>query len=259
MSNLISKYADIDANSRLGSNVTVGPFCVIGPDVEIGDDTVLSSHVVIKGKTKIGKGNRFFQFSSVGDDCQDKKYHGEPSQLIIGDYNIFRENTTVHRGTEYGGNKTVIGSHNLFMVGTHIAHDCIIEDHVVFSNGASLAGHVVVGKGVNLGGFVGVHQFCEIGAYSFAAGGSIIIKDVLPYTKVSGYPARAYGLNLVGLERAGFTSEQIEYLRQAYKIVFRESDTVKEALRMLENISQKSAEVKLVCDFLEHSSRGIIR
>lgn len=256
---MISKQAILDPTVKLGANVHIGPFTVITGNVEIGDDTWIGPHAVIKGNTVIGKRNKIYQFASIGEDCQDKKYHGEDSKLIIGDDNTFREGCTVHRGTEQGGWKTIIGSNNLFMVGTHVAHDCSVGNNVVFSNGASIAGHVTIGDHANLGGLVGVHQFCAVGAYSFSAGGSIIFKDVLPFTKVSGYPAKAYGLNLVGLERLGFNADAIEGLRKAYKVVFKTSDTVKDALASLKPITKGSNGVQLVYDFLEKSTRGIVR
>lgn len=256
---MIHKTAVIDPSAKIGKDVHIGPYCVIGKDVELGDGTWLGPHVVVNGPTKIGKENKFYQFASIGEDCQDKKYAGEPTKLIIGDHNLFREGCTVHRGTVQGGGKTLIGDHNLFMVNTHIAHDCIIGNHVTFSNGASIAGHVVIGEHASLGGLVGVHQFCEIGAYSFSAGGSIIYKDILPYTKVSGYPAKVFGLNVVGLERQGFSANTIEYLRKAYKVIFRTSKTVKDALASLKPLMDQDVKVKLMLDFLETSPRGIIR
>lgn len=255
----ISPYALVDPAAKIGRNVNIGAFTLIGANVEVGDDTWIGTHAVITGDTIIGRGNKIYQFASIGEDCQDKKYHGENSKLIIGDYNTFREGCTVHRGTEQGGWDTVIGNNNLFMVNTHVAHDCKIGNNVVFSNGASIAGHVSVADNANLGGLVGVHQFCAIGAYSFAAGGSIIYKDVLPFTKVSGYPAKVYGLNLVGLERLGFTPSSLEYLRKAYKIIFKTSDTVKDALATLKPMIAKDNHLQLLYDFLQNSTRGIVR
>ena len=256
---MISKQAIIDEKAILGPNVTVGPFSVIGPNVEIGADTVIGPHVVIKGPTKIGKNNRFYQFCSIGEDCQDKKYHGEDTTLEIGDNNSFREGCTVHRGTVQGGGKTVIGNDNLFMVNTHVAHDCIIGNYVTFSNNASIAGHVRVEDYASLGGFVGVHQFCVIGAHSFTAGGSIILKDVVPYVTVSGYPAQAHGLNTIGLTRREFSTEVINVLKQAYKIIFRTSATVKDAVDKLNTLTEECPEVSLLRDFLQQSTRGIVR
>jgi UDP-N-acetylglucosamine acyltransferase len=256
---VISKQAFIDSSAKIGSDVKIGPFAVIGANVEIGAGTVVAPHVVINGPTKIGKNNHFYQFSSIGEDCQDKKYHGEDTRLEIGDNNTFREGCTVHRGTIQGGGLTAIGNDNLFMVNTHVAHDCIIGNNVIFSNGASVAGHVRVDDYANLGGFVGVHQFCVIGAYSFAAGGSIILKDVAPFITVSGHPAQAHGLNNVGLTRREFSSEVINALKQAYKIVFRTSATVNDAIEKLDVLVESFAEVALLRDFLQQSTRGIVR
>lgn len=256
---MISNQAVIDPTARIAPGVSIGPFSVIGAHVEIGPGTIIGPHVVIKGPTKIGKNNHFFQFSSIGDDCQDKKYAGEETRLEIGDNNVFREGCTVHRGTIQGGGVTVIGNDNLFMVNTHVAHDCIIGNHIVFANGASIAGHVRVDDYAGLGGFVGVHQFCVIGAYSFAAGGSMIRKDVLPYVMVSGHPAQTEGLNTVGLTRRDFSSEVLSALKQAYKIIFRTSATVSEAIDQLNEMVITCKEVATLRDFLQQSSRGIVR
>lgn len=256
---MISKQAVVDPSAKIDSSVTIGPFSVIGANVEIAAGTVVGPHVVINGPTKVGKNNRFYQFSSIGEDCQDKKYHGEDTRLDLGDDNIFREGCTVHRGTVQGGGVTSIGNNNLFMVNTHVAHDCIIGNNVIFSNNASVAGHVRVDDYANLGGFVGVHQFCAIGAYSFAAGGSIILKDVAPFVIVSGHPAQVHGLNTVGLTRREFSVEAINALKQAYKIVFRTSPTVGDAIAQLSSLVDSFKEVALLRDFLEQSTRGIVR
>ncbi len=258
-SSVISKQAIIDPSAKIDSSVTIGPFAVIGADVEIGAGSIVGPHVVINGPTKIGKNNRFFQFSSIGEVCQDIKYHGEESRLEIGDNNTFREGCTVHRGTLHGGSLTKIGNNNLFMVNTHVAHDCIIGNNVIFSNNASVAGHVRVDDFANLGGFVGVHQFCIIGAHSFAAGGSIIQKDVAPFVMVAGHPAQTHGLNTVGLTRRDFSAESINTLKQAYKIVFRSSPTVSDAVNKLNTLVASCKEVVLLRDFLLQSSRGIVR
>jgi UDP-N-acetylglucosamine acyltransferase len=256
---VISNQAVIDPSAVIAADVTIGPFSVIGPQVEIGSGTVVGSNVVINGPTKIGKNNRFYQFCSIGEDCQDKKYLGEDTRLEVGDDNVFREGCTVHRGTIQGGSVTTIGSNNLFMVNTHVAHDCNIGSHVVFSNGASVAGHVIVEDYASLGGFVGVHQFCVIGSYSFAAGGSMIIKDVLPFVTVQGNYAQVFGLNTVGLTRKNYSTDQINILKQAYKIIFRTSSTVADAVTQLNPLVEKFPQVALMRDFLLNSARGIIR
>lgn len=256
---MISPKAIIDKNAKLAKNVEVGPFTVIGKDVEIDEGTWIASNVVIQGPTKIGKHNRIYQFSSLGIECQDKKYHGEHTTLEIGDHNIFRESCSIHRGTALGRNSTTIGDHNLFMVNTHVAHDCIVGNHVVFSNGASIAGHVEVQDHVNLSGFVGVNQFCKIGAYSFAAGGSIIIKDIMPFMIVAGHPAKASGINLIGLERNNFDAKTINMLKKAYKIIFILSKTVADAIEKLQPLVADCPEIQLYINFIEQSKRGILR
>ncbi len=256
---VISKQAVIDSRAILAPDVEVGPFTVIGPNVEIGSGTIIGPHVVIMGPAKIGKNNRFYQFSSIGEDCQDKKYHGEDTRLEVGDNNIFREGCTVHRGTLQGGGLTAIGSDNLFMVNTHVAHDCIIGNNVIFSNNAAIAGHVQVGDYASLGGFVGVHQFCLIGAHSFAGGGSIITKDIVPFVRVFGNPAQTHGLNTVGLGRREFSPEILSSLKQAYKIIFRNSVTVSDAIEKLNELIVTCPEVSLMRDFLQKSERGITR
>lgn len=256
---LISNLAVIDPSAKLAPGVKVGPFAVIGPNVEIGENCVVRSHAIIMGPTKIGKNNHFYQFSSIGEDCQDIKYHGEATRLEIGDNNIFREGCTIHRGTLQGGGLTKIGNNNLFMVNTHVAHDCVIGNYVVFSNNAAIAGHVYVGDYASLGGFVGVHQFCTIGAHSFAGGGSMIMKDVAPFVRVFGNPAQTHGLNTVGLSRRDFSNELLAALKQAYKIVFRTSLTVKDAIDKLNELIVTSPEISIMRDFLQNSERGITR
>lgn len=256
---MISPQAHIHESAKIADNVSIGPFSVIGPNVEIDEGTEIGPHVVIQGPTRIGKGNKFFQFSSIGEAPQDLKFEGENSTLVVGDNNTFRECTTIHRGTSFGGGKTVIGNDNLFMAYSHVAHDCIIGNHVIFSNNASVAGHVTVGDYASLGGLVGVHQFCAIGAYSFAAGGSIIYKDVPPFVMVAGSPASANGLNAVGLERRGFDKTTRAAIKQAYKVIYRQSLTVKDALIELKQMMTENPKVELLYEFLNESTRGIVR
>lgn len=256
---MIHPSAVIEAGVKLGNNVRIGPFSYIGAGVEIGDDCVIESHVVIKGPTYIGRGNHFYQFCSIGEACQDKKYDNEPTELHIGDHNIFRESCTVHRGTIQDKGVTIIGSHNLFMAYTHVAHDCVIGSHVIFANNASAAGHVHVGDWAILGGMSGIHQFCHIGAHSFIGGGSIVVKDVPPYVMAHGSHAVPNGINSEGLKRRGFTSEAVLEIKRAYKTLYRQGLTVSEALSQLEAKANEHPEIKAFTDFIQNAPRGIIR
>lgn len=256
---MIHESAIIDPSAVIGENVTIGPWTLIGADVEIGDDNVIESHVVIKGPTKIGRGNHIYQHSSIGEACQDKKYAGEPTVLTIGDNNIFRECVTVHRGTVQDNSLTAIGSGNLFMAYAHIAHDCIIGDNNILANNASLAGHVQVGDWCILAGFVCVHQFCHIGSHSFCAANSLILKDVPPYVMASGLKAEPFGLNTEGMKRRGFEKDTITAIKRAYRQVYRKGQTIAEAVAELSEASDTYPQVKLFTDFIVNSPRGIIR
>lgn len=251
--------AIIDPAAKLHASVSVGPFSMIDANVEIGEGTVIGPHVIIRGPTRIGKHNHIFQFSSIGEMPQDKKFGNEETRLEIGDYNVIREFCTLNRGTAQDQGVTKIGHHNLLMAYVHIAHDCVLEDHIVMANSASLAGHVHIESFVGLGGMSGVHQFCRIGAYSFAAGGSMIAKDVLPYIKVSGYYAKPFGLNAIGLERHQFSKEAIECLKEAYKIIYRQNLVVADALGELQKLEATCPEVTRMRVALENSERGIAR
>lgn len=256
---MIDERAIIDKKATLASDVSVGPWSIIGPDVTIDEGCVIGPHVVIKGPTRIGKGNKIFQFSSIGEDPQDKKYGGEKSFLEIGDYNIIRESCTLNRGTKQGGGITKVGDHNLLMAYVHIGHDCTVHNHTVLVNYVGLAGHVTIKDYAILGGYSGVHQFCTVGAYSFLAFGSHIRKDVLPFVMVSGTEATTFGLNAEGLRRNGFSAEQITTLKQAYKIIFKEGHTVEEALTQLQALKVECPEVDLFIQGLQESTRGIVR
>lgn len=256
---MISEKAVIDKSAKIAAGVHISPFTVIGPNVEIGEGSWIGPHAVINGPTKIGRNNKIFQFASIGEDPQDKKYAGEPTRLEIGDNNSFRECTTISRGTKPGGGVTRIGSDNLFMAYVHIAHDCTVGNHTTFSNNASLAGHVKVDDYANLGGFVGVHQFCNIGRFSFCAGGSIIVKDVLPFLTVSGHPAETFGLNVEGLKRRDFSSDEIIHLKRAYKLLYRQGIALEEAVQKLEEMIPECARIQEMVDFIKMSTRGIIR
>jgi len=254
---VIDKTAIIDASANIASDVQIGPYSVIGPDVEIGEGTWIGPHVVIQGPAKIGRDNKIFQFSSVGEVPQDLKYKGEKTFLEIGDRNVIREFCTINRGTAQDKSITKIGNDNLFMAYVHIAHDCQIGNFSIFSNNASLAGHAVIEDYVTLGGFSGVFQRCRVGAHSFIATNSVVIKDVPPYVKVSGYYAKPFGLNTVGLQRRGFIDETISQLRRAYKIIYRNGLTVAKALEELQKM--ETPEINNLIQFIETSNAGIVR
>jgi UDP-N-acetylglucosamine acyltransferase len=251
----------IHPDAQIADNVSIGPFCYIGSDVVIDQGCILESHVVIKGPTRIGKNNHFYQFSSIGEACQDQKYQGEPTELIIGNHNIFRESCTVHRGTTQDQSMTVIGNHNLFMAYVHIAHDCIIGDHVIMSNNASLAGHVRVDNHAILAGMVGVHQFVQIGMNSFVAGGSVVRRDVPPFVMAEG-PSSAVpkGLNLEGMKRSGLDADSIRMVKRAYRILYRSGLKLEEAQQEIKSMAVHNECVAQLSKFLMQSSnRGIIR
>jgi UDP-N-acetylglucosamine acyltransferase len=254
---VIHPNALVDRSAKVADNVEIGPFTVIGPDVEIGEGTWIGPHVVIRGPTRIGRDNRIFQFSSIGECPQDKKFQGELTYLEIGDRNVIRECCTFNRGTAQDRTITKIGNDNLFMAYVHIAHDCIVGNHITFANNASLAGHATIEDYVTLGGFSGVAQRCRMGAFSFASMGALINKDVPPYVKVAEYYARPYGLNTVGLERRGFTSDTILQLKRAYKVIYRQGLTAKDAVATLQTWG--IPEVDHLIEFIKNSKVGIIR
>lgn len=256
---MIHPQAIIEPGAVIGNNVTIGPWTYIANDVVIGDDCHISSHVVINGPTKIGKGNRIFQFASIGEDCQDLKYAGEPTQLVIGDNNTFRECCTIHRGSIQDNSLTQIGSNNLFMAYTHVAHDCMVGSHCIMANNASLAGHVHVDDYVIIGGMSGVHQFCHIGAHSFVAANALVLKDIPAYVMASGHPAKPFGLNSEGLKRRGFNTDIILTIKRAYKEVYRKKQSVEDALTSIAESSSLSPELAVFTNSVKNSTRGIIR
>lgn len=256
---MIHPSAIVDPRAELAPDVEVGPYSIIGPDVVIGAGTVIGPQVVIKGPTRIGRDNRIFQFASVGEDCQDKKFKGEPTRLEIGDRNVIRESVTIHRGTVQDQGLTKIGDDNLLMVGVHVAHDCVIGNGNIFANTTGLAGHVHVGDGVILGGMTGVHQFCRIGSYAMSGGCSLVVKDIPAFVMVGGNPAAAHGMNFEGMKRRGWSPEVIATLRRAYKTVFRQGLTLEKALEELEPQLAECEQLKLFVDSLRASTRGITR
>jgi UDP-N-acetylglucosamine acyltransferase len=256
---MIHPAAIVDSAARIGANVDIGPYSIIGPDVEIGDDTEIGPHVVIKGHTRIGRENRIFQFCSLGEMPQDKKYAGEPTRLEIGDRNTIREFCTFNLGTVQGGGVTSVGDDNWIMAYVHIAHDCHVANKTIFANGASLAGHVTVDDLVIFGGFTGVHQFCRIGAHVITAASSLVLQDVPPYLMVAGNTAQPYGIHVEGLKRRGFTSEAITELKRAYRTLYKSGLLLEEARVKLAEQAKTQPDVQLMVDFLDASKRGIIR
>jgi UDP-N-acetylglucosamine acyltransferase len=256
---LIDPTAIIDSHAKLASDVSIGAYSVIGADVTIDAGTIIGPHVVIKGPTSIGKKNRIYQFTSIGEDPQDKKYAFEVTRLEIGDRNTIREFTSMHRGTQQDNSVTRIGNDNLFMAYTHVAHDCIIGDHVIMANGASLAGHVHLNDHAILGGFTLVHQFTQIGQYSFAAMGSAITQDIPPFIMVGGKPTRPHGINSVGMERNGISVEDIRLIRNAYKIIYKMNLRLEDAIEQIEGLSGDSKQLSELVDFLRNVRRGILR
>ncbi len=256
---MIHPQALIDPGAKLGKDVQVGAFSIIGPNVEIGDGTWIGPHVVINGPTRIGNQNRIFQFASIGEAPQDLKYAGEPTRLEIGNRNVIRECVTMSRGTVGGGGITRVGSDSLFMAYVHIAHDCQVGDHVVFANNATLAGHVEVGDHAILGGFVGIHQFCKVGAHVMLGVATVSFKDIPPFLMVHGNTAKPYGLNARGLKRRGFSVEEIDGLKEAYRVVYREGHTVDAALKEIAPLIDKYSPVAEFANFIRRADRGIIR
>lgn len=255
----IHPTAIIDPAARLHETVSVGPYSVIGADVEIGANTWIGPHVVINGPTRIGCDNRIFQFSSIGEMPQDKKYAGEPTRLEIGDRNVIRESCTINRGTSQDQGVTRIGDDNWIMAYVHVAHDCIVANKTILANNVALAGHVHVADEAILGGFTLVHQFCAIGAHAFSAMGTAIGKDVPPYVMVSGNPVSVHGLNAEGLKRRGFDKERLGELRKAYKLLYRSGLTLEAAKEALQPMAEASADIRLLLDFLQQQTRGIAR
>jgi UDP-N-acetylglucosamine acyltransferase len=256
---VIDPRAVISPKAELAADVTVGPFSIIGPDVIIGPGTVIGPHAVINGPTRIGAGNRIYQFASIGDAPQDKKYAGEPTRLEIGDRNVFRESCTINRGTTHDKGVTSIGSDNLFMAYSHVAHDCVVGNNIVFANGATLGGHVEVGDWVILGGLAAIHQFCKVGAYAFIAGGAIVTRDVPNYVMVAGNPAEPSTINAVGLKRRGFTEDQIRNIRNAFRILYRSDLLLADAVAKLEELGKTQPEVAAFVEFIGRSERSLIR
>ncbi|MFN0003080.1 MAG: acyl-ACP--UDP-N-acetylglucosamine O-acyltransferase [Pseudohongiellaceae bacterium] len=257
--NVSSNSPIIHPTAKIGADVKIGPWTIVGADVEIGDGCEISSHVILKGPMRLGKRNRIFQFSSVGEDPSDKKYHGEITRIEIGDDNIIREGATLHRGTEIGGGITRVGSHNLFMPYTHVAHDCIVGNNTIFSNNSAISGHVIVEDWAILGGYAGVYQFLRIGAHSFVGAQTHVNMDVPAFVIVNGTPPQAKGINITGLERRGFSKEAIQALRKAFKIMYRKGNILEEALVEMQSLVAEAPDVATLIASVRASSKGILR
>jgi UDP-N-acetylglucosamine acyltransferase len=255
----IHPTALIDTAAQLADDVEVGPFSIVGPKVSIGPGSRIGPHVVVTGRTTIGRNTRIFQFASIGEEPQDKKYAGEDTELIIGDNNTIRELCTFSRGTIQGGGKTVIGNNNWIMACVHIAHDCQLGDNIIMANNASLAGHVTVGDWAIMSGYSLIHQFCTVGAHSFTSFASHVNQSIPPYVTVSGEKAKAKGVNTEGLKRRGFTPEQIQQVRRAYRVLYREGLPLAEARERLEEMAKESEEVRPLVEFLDTTEKSMIR
>lgn len=256
---MIDPRAVVDPAAKIEADVYVGPYAVIGAGVEIGRGSRIEPHAVIKGPTVIGADNHIFQFASVGDDPQDKKYNGELTRLVIGDRNTIRECCTINRGTVQDQGVTTIGNDNWIMAYSHVAHDCVVGNNTIFANNASIAGHVRVGDYAILGGFTAVHQFCRIGVHTLSSMFTYVSKDVPAYVTISGRPAEPRGVNAEGLKRRNFTPEQIRNIREAYRVVYRQSLKLDEAIAELAPLLPDQPELQPFLDSLRDGSRGLAR
>ncbi|MFL6276329.1 MAG: acyl-ACP--UDP-N-acetylglucosamine O-acyltransferase [Blastocatellia bacterium] len=255
----IHPTAIISPQAEIGKDVSVGPYSIIGDGVILHDGVRVGSHCVIEGPSEFGSGTHFFPFVSAGQAPHDLKYKGEPSRLVVGERNVFREFTTIHRGTEGGGNLTTIGSDNLFMAQAHVAHDCHIGDHVIFSNSAALAGHVVVEDHATLGAFSGVHQFCRVGKHAFIGASAVVVKDALPFARSAGNHARCYGPNTIGLKRQGFSSEVIRRIDHAFHLLLAAKLNTTQAVERIKAELSGYAEIDYLTQFIESSERGVTK
>ena len=255
----IHETAVVSETANFAENVVVGPYSIIESDVSIGNGTVIDSHVVIKGKTSIGSDNHIYSFVSIGDDPQDKKYDGEDTAVEIGNRNSIREYTTINKGTSQDVGTTRLGDDNWIMAYVHIAHDCQVGNNTIFANNTTLGGHVIVGDFAIFGGFSGAHQLCKIGAHSFLGMYSGVARDLPPYVVVMGQPAEPRGINLEGLKRRDFSSDQIRNIKTAYKNLYMSELRLEEAISQIEKIDDISGEIKLFIEFLKQTTRGIVR
>jgi len=250
----------IHDSAVIHESVEIGPFCYVGEDVQIGEGSILLSHVVLKGPTKIGTNNKFYQFSVIGEATPDKKFKGEKTTLEIGDNNIFREGVTIHRGTVQDKSTTIIGNDNLLMAYSHVAHDCILGDSNVFANHAGIAGHVIVGNFVTIGALTTIHQFCRIGDYSFVGMNTSITMDIPAYIKVAADPARVIGLNTVGMSRNNISDDSITIIKKAYKLIYKKGYKLEDALRRVDRLEKPARpELQAFIDSINSSERGLLR
>ncbi len=254
----IHSTAVIDPGAEIGAGCVIGPYCIVGPSVVVGANCVLDHHVSLSGPSKIGSGNRFFPFTSIGHRSQDLKYRSEPTHLVVGDDNTFREFVTVNRGTAPNAS-TEIGSRGNFLAYSHVAHDCKVGDGVIFSNNGTIAGHVEVGEGAVLGGLSAVHQFCRIGKHAITGGCSKIVQDVPPFMIADGNPACVRSFNKVGLERNGFDEEQIRQIKEAYRIIYRSKLNLHQAVAQIRATGLASPEIECLIEFITNSARGIVK
>ena len=255
----IHATALVDPAAECADDVAIGAFSIIGPKVRIGPGCWIGPHVVVTGRTTIGCNNRIFQFASIGEEPQDKKYAGEDTELIIGNDNTIRELCTFSRGTVQGGGKTIIGSNNWIMACVHIAHDCRLGDNIIIANNASLAGHVTVGDWAVLSGYSLIHQFCNVGEHSFTSFASYVNQSIPPYVTVSGEKARVKGVNSEGLKRRGYTQEQIQQIKRAYKLLYRSGLTLAEAKSELSEMARNCREIQPLADFLDATEKSMLR
>jgi UDP-N-acetylglucosamine acyltransferase len=256
---MIDSRAVVSPQAHIAADVQIGPFTVIGAEVTIGAGTWVGPHVVINGPTRIGSDNKIYQFASLGDAPQDKKYNGEPTRLEIGDRNVFRESVTVNRGTTHDKGVTHIGNDNLLMAYSHVAHDCHLGDQIVMANCATLGGHVEIGDWVTMGGLSAVHQYTKVGAYCFIAHNAAVTRDVPPYVMAVGRPAVPHSVNTVGLQRRGFSPEQVLNIRRAYRLLYRSGLKLKAAIEELERWAATQPEIAPFVEFIKRSSRSIVR
>jgi UDP-N-acetylglucosamine acyltransferase len=255
----IDPRAVVSPGAQVAADVEIGPFTVIGPEVTIGPRCWIGPHAVINGPTVLGADNKVFQFASIGEASQDKKYRGEPTRLVVGDRNTFREYVTVHRGTVTGIGETRIGNDNLLLAYSHVAHDCVLGDNIILSNVVNLAGHVEVGDWVIMGGFAGAHQFSKIGAHAFIGNNTSVIQDIPPYVLATGHPAEPRSVNIEGLKRRDFSEEQIRAIRNAYRVLYRSDLKLEDAVAQLRGMAAEHGCLAIFVDFILQSTRGLAR